>query len=88
MSHYTARHRDNSDGESATGCAGVRGRRINQARVITGRAPLSHSGITPAGRSRFAEHRDAVFTLECADRDICAAAGDVRVWKIYRYTVR
>ena len=70
------------------GAAAAEGWGINQARVITGRAPLSHSGITPAVRSRFAEHRDAVFTLECADRDICAAAGDVRVCKIYRYTVR
>jgi len=68
------------------GAAGS-GRRINQAWVITGarRAPAARSWtivrrITP---SRFGEHRDVVFTVRrsaaVADRDICAAAGDVRV---------
>jgi len=39
-------------------------------------APVPLRQITP---SRSVDQRDAVFTVECADRDICAAAGDVKL---------
>jgi len=45
------------------------------------RAPRTFGGMYGIRPSRFDEHRDAVFTVDCpaaaTDRDICAAAGNV-----------